>query len=282
MLWLYDLPLWALCSLILGVCVLYAVGAVLLVRRMGWQLKDDDNASGAALHAFLGVLYAVALGLLVVSAQNDNGDVEKAVAAEANATGDLYRVEAGLEPANRDRLQQRLAAYVHQVIYVEWPATERAQKSEATWDAMDHISGEIYTFRPTTPQEERVYPQLVKEIEEVLDARRDRLFLGERGVGAVTWTIIVLGGMITVGFAAFFQMRNGRAQVLLTSLMAAMFGLMIFLIAAMDHPLWGRLSVDPGPFRDLEANIARQRADIHTAAPAVPPPPPAATTPRQP
>jgi hypothetical protein len=272
MLWLYDLPLWALCTLILGICVLYAVGAVLLVRRLGWQLKDDDNASGAALHAFLGVLYAVALGLLVVSAQDENGDVQRAVAAEANATGDLFRVEAGLEPADRDRMQERLAAYVHQVINVEWPATQRAEHSDATWDAMDHIASEIYTFRPTTPQEERVYPQLVKEIEEVLDARRDRLFLGERGVGAVTWTIIILGGIITVGFAAFFAMRNGRAQVLLTSLMAAMFGLMIFLIAAMDHPLWGRLSVDPGPFQDLEANIARQRADIHGAAPAAPAP----------
>ena len=267
MLWLYDLPLWALCALIRSICVLYAVGAVLLVRRRGWQLTGDDNATAAALHAFLGVLYAVALGLLVVSAQDDNSDVEKAVAAEANATGNLYRIEAGLEPATRDRMQRQLVGYVRSVITVEWPATQRAESSPATWDAMDHISRDIYTFRPATAQEERVYPQLVNEIEEVLDARRDRLFLGERGVGAVTWTIIILGGLITVGFAAFFNMRNGRAQVLLTSLMAAMFGLMLFLIAAMDHPLWGRLSVDPGPFRDLVVNFARQQADQHYATP---------------
>ncbi|HEX8242971.1 MAG TPA: hypothetical protein VF541_05740, partial [Longimicrobium sp.] len=100
-------------------------------------------------------------------------------------------------------------------------------------------------------------------------ARRDRLFLGGRGVGAVTWTIIILGGMITVGFAAFFNMRNGRAQVLLTGMMAAMFGLMLFLIAAMDHPLWGRLSVDPGPFRQIAVNFARQQADQHFARPPV-------------
>jgi hypothetical protein len=113
-----------------------------------------------------------------------------------------------------------------------------------------------------------MYPQLVSEIEEVLDARRERLFLGERGVGAVTWTIIILGGMITVGFTAFFEMRNRRAQLLLTSLMASMFGLMIFLIAAMDHPLWGRMSVEPDPFRDLQINIARQVSDTHQAVPA--------------
>ena len=263
MLWLYDLPLWALCTLILALCVAYALGTVLLVRRLRWQLTGEDNAIAAALHAFVGVLYAVALGLLVVSAQDANSDVERAVAAEANATGDLYRVMAGLEPGNRDRMQAELSRYVDQVVRVEWPATQQARTSRETWDAMNHISRGIYTFRPATPQEERVYPQLTHEIEEVLDARRDRLFLGERGVGAVTWTIILLGGMITVGFTAFFEMRNRRAQLLLTSLMAAMFGLMIFLIAAMDHPLWGTLSVDAGPFEQLQANIARQQADVH-------------------
>ncbi|HEX8906515.1 MAG TPA: hypothetical protein VF771_16815, partial [Longimicrobiaceae bacterium] len=188
-----------------------------------------------------------------------------------NATGDLYHVMAGLEPANRVRMQRQLAAYVQSVVLVEWPATQRAGSSLPTWEQMDHISNEIYTFRPSTPQEERVYPQLVNEIEEVLDARRDRLFLGNRGVGAVTWTIIILGGLITVGFAAFFSMRNLRAQLLLTSLMAAMFGLMLFLIAAMDHPLWGRLSVDPGPFRQLATGFMRQQADRHLAPPAAVP-----------
>ncbi len=268
MLWIYDLPLWALCTLILSLSIAYAVGAVTLVRRRKWQVGDEDNATAAALHAFLGVLYAVALGLLVVSAQEDNDDVEHAVAGEANAVGDLYRVLDGLEPANRVMLQRQVARYVQSVITVEWPATQRAENSPATWDAMDDLSRGIYTFRPSTPQEERVYPQLVSEIEEVLDARRDRLFLGERGVGAVTWTIILLGGVITIGFAAFFNMRNGRAQVMLTSLLAAMFGLMIFLITAMDHPLWGRVSVDPGPFRQLVVNFMRESADPHRALPA--------------
>ncbi|HEX6749840.1 MAG TPA: hypothetical protein VF092_21285 [Longimicrobium sp.] len=270
MLWIYDLPLWALCALILALCIAYAVSVVLLVRRRTWQVGEEDNATAAALHAFLGVLYAVALGLLVISAQEDSDDVEHAVASEANAIGDLYRVTEGLEPASRMALQRQVARYVQSVITVEWPATQRAENSPATWDAMDDLSHGIYTFRPSTPQEERVYPQLVNEIEEVLDARRDRLFLGERGVGAVTWTIILLGGVITIGFAAFFNMRNGRAQLILTSLLAVMFGLMIFLMTAMDHPLWGRVSVDPGPFRELVVNFNRQAADPHLT-----PPPPA-------
>jgi hypothetical protein len=261
MLWIYDVPLWLLATLILLICIGYAVAVVALVRRRRWRLAGDDNGVAAALHAFVGVLYAVALGLLVVSSQEANSDVEAAVTREANATGDLFRALAGLEPANRDHMQRELAAYVLLVVNDEWPATQRAETSVRTWTAIDRLSREIYTFQPTTPREERVYPLLTHEIEEVLDARRDRLFLGQQGVGAVTWTIIVLGGLITIGFASFFGMENPRAQTFLTALAASMFGLMIFLLLAMDHPLWGKVSVEPGPFLDLESGFVRMHAE---------------------
>lgn len=99
-----------------------------------------------------------------------------------------------------------------------------------------------------------MYPQLVGEMEEVLDARRMRVFKGQQGVGLVTWTIVILGGMITVGFAAFFWMENTRAQLILTAMMAAVFGLMLTLLVAMDHPLWGSVAVDAGPFVELRSD----------------------------
>lgn len=263
--WIYDLPLWALCTLVLSLTVLYAVAAVLGVRRMRWRLSVDDNSTATALHAFIGVLYAVALGLLVVSAQDDSSDVEKAVSDEANATGNLYRVTAGLEPAARVRLRGEITEYVRLVIHDEWPATRRAGTSAPTWRAMDALASDIYAFAPASPREERVYPQLVGEVEEVLDARRERLYLGDHGVGAVTWMIIVLGGVITIGFAAFFCMSSVRAHLLLTSLAAAMFGLMLFLLLAMDHPLWGRVSIGPEPFEQLHASFLRQQAEMATS-----------------
>ena len=257
MLWIYDIPLWLLALLILALCIAYAIGVVTLVRRMRWRLDGDDNAVAAALHAFAGVLYAVALGLLVVSAQEANDSVERAVTREANATGDLFREMEGLEPATRIRMRSEVAAYVVRVVHDEWPATQRAENSPPTWAAIDALSRDIYTFQPASPREGRLFPLLTQGMDDLLDARRDRLFLGQRGVGAVTWTIILLGGLITVGFAGFFRMENTRAQTVLTALAASLFGLMIFLLLARDHPLWGKVSVEPGPFVELEQSFAR-------------------------
>jgi hypothetical protein len=252
--WLYDLPMPLLAAFLLALSISYAVLAVLVVRRRRWRLSAEDTGTAAALHAFVGVLYAVALGLLVVAAQGEYGEVEESVVSEANASGDLFRVMMGLEPANRVRLQRQLAGYVNLVIEDEWPAAQHGEPSVPTLRAVDQLADAVYTFRPTTPQEERVYPQLVGEMEEMLDARRLRVFEGQQGAGAVTWTIVLLGGLITIGFAAFFWMENTRAQLILTSLMAAVFGLMLTLLVAMDHPLWGSVAVDSGPLVQLRSN----------------------------
>ena len=99
-------------------------------------------------------------------------------------------------------------------------------------------------------------------LDELLDARRMRLFHGQHGIGAVTWIIVLLGGVITLGFACFFSMERLRSQLLLTGMMGSMFGLMLFLIVAMDHPLWGSLGVEPDAFHDLATNMARIRAEL--------------------
>jgi hypothetical protein len=267
--WLYDLPTPLLAALLLALSVAYALAAVLFVRKMKWRLSPEDNSVAAALHAFIGVMYAVALGLLVVNAQSDYGDVEQSVVNEANATADLYRAMMGLEPANRDRLQRDLSAYVLLVINDEWPKSRHGERSVRTMRAVDHLADEIYTYRPANADEERVYPQLVGGVQQMLDARRQRVFLGGQGVGLVTWTIVILGGLITVGFAAFFWMEDGRAQLILTSMMACVFGLMLTLLVAMDHPLWGNVAVGPDPFLELRSNWVRLHPPPGSAPPSV-------------
>lgn len=263
--WLYDLPLVLLCLLFVLGSVALAVGGVLLARRSGLTVSPEDNGTAAALHAFVGVVYAVALGLIVVSVQGDYGEVQEATMTEASAAGNMYRAIEGLEPAARARLHGELAAYLVLVVRDEWPASAHGRESRRTWAAVDRLAHAIHTLAPASPAEERLLPEIMEQLDALLDARRMRLFLGAQGIGVVTWTVILLGGVITVGFACFFHMDRLRSQLLLTGLMGAMFGLMLFLIVAMDHPLWGRLSVQPDAFRSLLSNYAGRTVE----APAV-------------
>lgn len=267
--WIYDLPLWLMCLMFVTASVALALGGVLLARRSGWTVSPDDNGTAASLHAFVGVVYAVALGLMVVSVQDEYGDVEAAVREEASAAGDLYHALEGMTPATRAVLQADLTSYLRMVVEEEWPAVQRGQTSEATWHMVDRLSRRIHTLEPASPAEERILSGVEEEMDEMLDARGRRLFLGQSGIGAATWMVILLGGVITLGFACFFHMERLRSQLLLTGLMAAMFGLMLFLIVAMDHPLWGKLSVRPDAFREIQVNIARLRATAAEGPPTI-------------
>jgi Protein of unknown function (DUF4239) len=259
--WLYTIPLWLLAVLLVGGWAGVAMGGVLLMRRLGWTVTFDDNTAAGFLHAFLGVVYAVALGLIVVTVQGDYGDVDEAAVREASSVGDMYRLIDGLSEPTRSVLLKDVQRYVHSVVNTEWPAVAAGHDSPETVRDIDDIVHHVVLFQPVTAHDHDLYPHIVNTMQKVLDGRRERLIDGVSGIGGVTWAVIILGGLITLGFACTFHMASRRAQLVLTGLMGTSFALMIFLIIAMDHPLWGDLSVDPDAFQALETSFARMQAE---------------------
>lgn len=253
----YSLPLWLLAVLLIALCVGFGVGGVLLFGRLGWRVEPDDNTGAGLLHAFIGVVYAVALGLIVVQVQGEYGEVDEAVVAEASAVGDLYRTLDGWSEPQRTQLRAEVRQYLHLVVSEEWPVVSGGGSSDTTWRQMDRVAGEIVRLRPADDREGALYGELLGDVDAVLDARRTRLFHGVEGIGAVMWTVIVLGGMVTLGFACAFHFASRRTQLVTTAVMGAMFGLMFFLIVAMDHPLWGDLSVQPDALVELQGHFRR-------------------------
>lgn len=254
---IYGLPLWGLAVFILAVCLGFVVLSVAVVHRFGWALHHEDIGTATVLHAFVSVLYAVALALIVVNVQSEFSAVEDAALAEASKVSDLYRNLDGVEGPERARLQIEASHYVDLVIDKEWPANNRGEQSQETILAIDYLARHIIQLHPSTSDAQVVQQALISDIDDVLDARRKRLFLGQASMNPIMWLIIVIGAAITIGFAALFPMRDGRSQIAIMSLAAIMFGMMIFLVVAMDRPLRGEFSVQPDAFRVIKSNIAQ-------------------------
>ncbi len=84
----------------------------------------------------------------------------------------------------------------------------------------------------------------------MLDQRRERLHLGRDSMGAVAWLIVILGAFITIGMTWFYPTESDRTRYPLVGTMGLMFGLMIFLIVVMDHPLLGGFRVESASFEE--------------------------------
>ena len=69
MLWLYDLNLWVLGSSVVAISVAVAWMICIATRRLNWLIPFEDHDPAGLMHQFVGVLYAVAPALIVVSVQ---------------------------------------------------------------------------------------------------------------------------------------------------------------------------------------------------------------------
>lgn len=64
------------------------------------------------------------------------------------------------------------------------------------------------------------------------------------------WYVVIIGAVINIALVWLFDMRL-FAHFLLGGTLAFFLGAMILLIAAMDNPYRGEVSVSPKPFEDL-------------------------------
>jgi hypothetical protein len=261
---LYDLTEATLFLVVLLPCLATGLVGLWLVRRLNWTLEfDHDNDALAVVHAFVGVLYAVALGLMVIGVQGSYADVEMAVMREAALSGDMYVDVSGLEPDAAEQIKVLLREYLAEVIQTEWPAVAGGADRTTIAAGPAHaivakISSELLAYRPSqdSAYQQIIYAEVLTGLNELLDQRRTRLHLGSAGVDGVTWSVIILGALITIGMLWFYQFKSARAHYGLVGVTSSMFGLMIFLIVAMDHPLWGDFSVSCTPFAEELALIA--------------------------
>ncbi len=70
----------------------------------------------------------------------------------------------------------------------------------------------------------------------------------EEGVPAVLWSVLVFGGMAAVGFTYLFGLQSTWAHRLMVVTLAAVIGLVLFTVGALEHPFSGGARIGTGAF----------------------------------
>ena len=84
-----------------------------------------------------------------------------------------------------------------------------------------------------------------------------RLFSVNTCIPAVMWYVVILGAVLTMVMVWLFDMKL-LGHMLLGGRLAAYLGTMIFLIAAMDNPFRGEVSVSAEPFEALYKHMVSE------------------------
>jgi hypothetical protein len=104
-------------------------------------------------------------------------------------------------------------------------------------------------FEPATEGQKIVHAKTVIAFNSVIELRRQRVEAVDQGVPAVLWTIVLIGGPVSIVFSYCFRVEHFSLHALLTGGLAAMIGLLVFLIASLNYPYRGAVSVSADVYR---------------------------------
>jgi hypothetical protein len=257
MLWIYSLPNWLLCALILGINVGGSLIGQILTRRLvrrsfSQALEDHNEAVGAFIQAY-GVFYGITLGLVAVAAWNNFDKCQDLVASEATALNAFARDVGVLPEPIRSELRAQIIEYLDDLLDQGWNAARLGRVAPEGGAHLHAIHQRLAQFEPTTERESVLFHEALDQLNVWVERRSDRLANLDTCLPSILWWILIAGAVINMLILYVVRIEPFHAHLTLTGLVACFIGLMIFLIAAMDHPFQGELSIDPKPFELLRS-----------------------------
>jgi hypothetical protein len=249
MYWVYNLPNWLFELLTILLFVSFSLTGLLASRRMirRVHLQRSYNDIVGFYLAGITVLYGVTLGLLAIGAWTTYTDTEAKVAHEAAALASLYRSVGNLEEPTRSVLQQDLRDYARSVIEIGWPEQQRGIVPVENRAPLDKFRKDFRKFEPTTETEKVFEEGVSREFDFLEESRSIRLDSVTDELPSPLWALILIGALICIAVTWFFHMESLKMHIWMTLLFSGLLGLMVFMVAALDNPYRGKISVSPEP-----------------------------------
>lgn len=230
--------------------LLASVGGLVFVQHLvPKSLRKQHNDVAGFIYAVLGVAYAVLLGLMVVAvwqgwdAAKNNADQESSDLAEV-----FWGAHQLPQPQGR-HIQELARSYGQVVVNEEWPLMREGKVSPKAWALLDEMRGNVEKLDPKTPAQQVLYDQELQRVHELYTSRRQRLLDAEDGLPAILWVVLIIGGVLVVGFTYLFGMESSTTHLLMVASLTLIIALVLFTVAALDYPFKGDVRVSPEGFR---------------------------------
>jgi len=239
-----------------GVCLLALVGFELVHRLVPAVSRQRHNDVAGFIYAPLGVIYAVLLALVVVAVWGEYGAASDAIEQEANAAAEIFWLGHRLPESEGTHLQELVMSYAREVVEEEWPlmrqgeqpALEGEHGGPSGWTIIDDIRGTLQEVEPRSKAEGQLYAEGLDQVEELNDARRMRLVASEESIPGILWSVMIFGGIATIGFTYLFGLESTWTHRLMVATLAAVIGLVLFTVGALEHPFSGGTRIGTGAF----------------------------------
>jgi hypothetical protein len=235
--------------LVVGGSVLYAVVGVLagrkLIRR---HVAEGHNDVLVPMFLTAGVIYAVLLAFMVIAMWESYDNAAANTAEEASLLVPLYRQSMDFSPDKGVEMRKLIRAYGQGVIDQWERFRETAQGSTSARMNVDRMIYLFGTLTPASKSKEIVDAQFFQTFAQLMTDRNKRLLQAAESLSWIMWVAAVGGGIVTVGMCFVLYMDKPMPQVVMTSVLSALIGMLLLIMIILDRPFVGPLGIEPEPF----------------------------------
>jgi len=260
-LWIYDLPTWLMGLLIVAAFTALSVAGLYATRRAILAITGPRPGHNEGVDAYIAaaaVFYGIVAGLIAVAAWEQYASYDDKVTQEAGTIAVLYRDVATYPEPYGSRLSEELRVYTRSVIE-GWPLLQHGVVPPQPAALLNTFQTTFYSFEPKNERERIIHAAAIEEYERMIELRRLRLHDKDAGLPEALWAVVIIGGILTIFLTYFLALERFRVHLTMTIVSSILVSLLIFMIAAVDHPFRGGVSIGPDSFQLVYEQLESQR-----------------------
>ncbi|WP_406454068.1 DUF4239 domain-containing protein [Streptomyces sp. NBC_00876] len=237
-------------AVVLGVAMLAA--ACVLVRHRYWPPDPDEEPRedvAEYISMMVGVLYALILGLSLVSVWETRSSAQDHVQTEAGAAHQVYLLADGLPAARTEQVRTTMQAYVHHVVRAEFPEMVAGRPLGAEgWNLLHQVRAANRVPDSATPVQQATVQEVLAQLSTLDAARRGREADALDSLSPTLWLGLIIGGALTVAFMFMFGVKRNLTHVTMVMGLTALITFTVVLVYQLNQPFSGLLALDTSPF----------------------------------
>lgn len=253
------MPEWLVLTLaMLAACAVVVV--ITLVRHRRAAEDEDPSETPDVIEymtMWIGVVYAIVLGLAIAGVWEARSAAQDHVQAEAQALHEISE-RVRVYPAEvRDRIREDVNAYVGHVVTTEWRTmADEGLMTGRGDELLRQVRVDVTDYRPASDFEAQAYQPLLDQMAAADQARNTRAASTGPTMPGVVWFGLIAGGVITIGMIFALQIRRTARELVLAGLFSALIAFLLFLIWDFDAPYSRGVTASADPFLYLFPNAA--------------------------
>jgi hypothetical protein len=246
-------PLLLLVFLIFFFGIIGAGSTYLFRKYVHLRVLQSHNEVTGNIFSCAGGLYSLLLAFVVFLVWDGFNDAAEHANMEFSVAKGLYRdIQYYPDTLDAHKVKQVYLRFIEAIVKDEYPALARLEPVPASSKkAFDDLFQAVEQMNPQTPALTTRSAEIFRHLNELATNRSLRQLDAGSGIPFEIWIPLLIGGLIVMVFTMLLDIENIQLHVLLSGLLGAFIGLVMYLIIILDYPFSGYMSVKPTGYEEM-------------------------------